>query len=66
MVAHGWSHARVAALYQAINLTLALPGIGVAVLFPALAWPVAIGLSLFFGLGWYLMTKKFGVLVQAG
>ena len=66
LIAHGWSHGRVAALYQVINLALVLPGIGVAVLFPALAWPSAIGLTLFFGLGWYLMTRKFAVLAEAG
>jgi len=37
LIAHGWSHGRVAMLYQAINLVLVLPGIGVAVRFPALA-----------------------------
>lgn len=62
LIAHGWSHGRVAALYQAINLLLVLPGIWVAVMFPALAWPVAIGVALFLGLSWYLLTKKFGVL----
>jgi UDP-N-acetylmuramyl pentapeptide phosphotransferase/UDP-N-acetylglucosamine-1-phosphate transferase len=66
LIAHGWSHGRVAVLYQAINLALVLPGIGVAVEFPGLAWPTAIGMTFFFGLGWYVMSRKFGVLVQAG
>jgi Fuc2NAc and GlcNAc transferase len=66
LIAHGWSHGRVAVLYQAINLALVLPGIGVAVEFPGLAWPIAIGMTLFFGLGWYVMSRKFGVLAQAG
>jgi len=66
LIAHGWSHGRVAALYQAINLSLVLPGIGVAVEFPVLAWPIAIGMTLFCGLGWYVMSRKFGVLAQAG
>jgi UDP-N-acetylmuramyl pentapeptide phosphotransferase/UDP-N-acetylglucosamine-1-phosphate transferase len=66
MIAHGWSHFRVAVLYQALNLLLVLPGIWVAVRFPALAWPVAIGMALFLGLGWSLMSRKFGVLAQAG
>jgi UDP-N-acetylmuramyl pentapeptide phosphotransferase/UDP-N-acetylglucosamine-1-phosphate transferase len=66
MIAHGWSHFRVAVLYQALNLLLVLPGIWVAVRFPALAWPVAIGMALFLGLGWLLMSRKFGVLAQAG
>jgi Fuc2NAc and GlcNAc transferase len=66
LIARGWSHGRVAALYQAINLSLVLPGIGVAVEFPELAWPTAIGMTLFFGLGWYVLSRKFGVLAQAG
>jgi Fuc2NAc and GlcNAc transferase len=66
LIAHGWSHGRVAALYQVINLSLVLPGIGVAVEFPVLAWPAAIGMTVLFGLGWYVMSRKFGVLAQAG
>jgi Fuc2NAc and GlcNAc transferase len=66
LIAHGWSHGRVALAYQAINLALILPGIGVAVRYPALAWPVALLLILIFWVGWYLLTRKFGVLAQAG
>ena len=66
LIAHGWSHGRVALIYQAINLALILPGIGVAVRYPALAWPVALSLFLIFWVGWYLLTRKFGVLAKAG
>jgi hypothetical protein len=66
LIAHGWSHGRVAMLYQAINLTMVLPGIGVAVHYPALAWPVTLLLMLFFSVGWYLLTGRFGVLARAG
>ena len=66
LIAHGWSHGGVALFYQAINLALVLPGIGVAVEFPVLAWPIAIGMTVFFGLGWYVMSRKFGALAQAG
>lgn len=66
LIAHGWSHGRVALLYQAINLALVLPGIGVAVQFPALAWPVALSLMVFFAVSWYLLAGKFGVLAEAG
>ena len=66
LIAHGWTHGRVAALYQAVNLSLVLPGIWVAASYPALAWPVAFLLAVFLGLSWYLLTKKFGVLAQAG
>lgn len=66
LIAHGWTHGRVALLYQAINLVLVVPGIVVAVNYPALAWPVAMILILAFTIGWYLLIKRNGVLVQAG
>ena len=66
LIAHGWSHGRVAMFYQAVNLVLVLPGIGVAVHYPALAWPVALLLVLVFSAGWYVLTGKIRVLAQAG
>ena len=66
LIACGWSHGRVAVLYQAVNLALVLPAIGVAVGFPALAWPTSVAMTLLFAVGWYLLTKKFGVLARAG
>lgn len=65
LIAHGWSHSRVAVLYQAINLALILPGIGVAVYYPALAWPVTLFLVVTFCVGWYVSTRNFGVLTRA-
>jgi len=65
LIAGGWSHGRVALWYQAINLVLILPGIGIAVLYPSAAWPVALSLVGLFSVGWYLLTRKFGVLTQA-
>jgi UDP-N-acetylmuramyl pentapeptide phosphotransferase/UDP-N-acetylglucosamine-1-phosphate transferase len=66
LIAHGWSHGRVALIYQAINLALVLPGIGVAVQFPSLAWPVALFLMVLFAVSWHLLTGKLGVLAEAG
>ena len=66
LIAHGWTHARVAMLYQAINLTLVLPGIVIGVNFPALAWATALALTLIFVLGWYFSMRRLGVLAQAG
>jgi len=66
LIASGWSHGRVATFYQVLNLVLVLPGIGVAVRYPELAWPVALSLMLLFSLGWYLLTRKTGELAQAG
>ena len=66
LIAQGWSHSGVLFLYQAINLMLVVPGIAVAVNFPALAWTVAAVMILALGLGWYLVIKSIGVLPQAG
>jgi hypothetical protein len=66
LIAHGWPHSRVALFYQLINLSLVLPGIVVTVVFPELAWPVAMVVTLVLVLGWYLLGKRFGVLAQAG
>ena len=66
LIARGWPHGRVALLYQGINLALVLPGVLVAVHYPALAWPVAASLALIFSVGWYVLTRKTGVLAQAG
>jgi len=66
MIAHGWTHGRVAMVYQAVNLTLVLPGIVIAVNFPALAWAIALALTLIFILGWHLLLNKYKELAQAG
>jgi Fuc2NAc and GlcNAc transferase len=66
LIAHGWTHGRVLLFYQAINLTLVVPGIVVADNYPALAWIVAVAMILALGLGWYLVLKNIGVFVRAG
>ena len=66
LIAHGWTHTRVAVLYQAINLTLVLPGIVIAASFPALAWAIALVLTLIFVLGWYFTISRLGLLAKAG
>jgi len=66
LIAHGWSHGRVALLYQAVNLVVVVPGIGVAVRYPALAWPAALMVALLLACAWHLLTRKFGVLAEAG
>ena len=65
LIAHGWSHGRVAALYQALNLALVLPGIAVSVRFPALAWAAALVVILVLVAGWFVLIGRTGVPVQA-
>ena len=66
LIARGWSHGRVVVFYQAVNLVLVLPGIGVAVRYPEMDWPVALLLVSFLAFGWYRLSRKLGVLAQAG
>ena len=66
LIENGWTHGRVAMLYQLINLAVVLPGIVFAVYFPALAWAAALALTLIIVLGWYLMTSRPGAPTQAG
>jgi Fuc2NAc and GlcNAc transferase len=66
LIQRGWSHGRVFALYQGINLVLVTPAIAVAVNFPAFAWAVASVMTLALVLGWMRVRLKLGVLAQAG
>jgi len=66
LIEHGWSHGRVAAFYQVINVALVLPAIWGAVHFPGLAWPVALILLLGLCAGWYALTEKLRELAPAG
>jgi len=66
LIAHGWTHGRVAMLYQAINLTLVLPGILFAVRLPEMAWAISLALTLVFLVGWYLLIRQFRLPAQAG
>jgi len=66
LIGYGWSHGRVAAFYQVINVALVLPGIWLAVRFPGLAWSVALILTLILCAGWYVLTAKLRKLAPAG
>jgi len=44
---------------------LVLPGIVTAVKYPALAWVIALALTLIFVSGWYFSISRLGVLTQA-
>lgn len=62
LIASGRTHGSVLLFYQLINLVLVVPAITVAVIFPALAWFVTLFFMTLFGTGWYLITRKTGVL----
>ena len=66
MIVHGLTHGRVATVYQAINLILILPGIVIAARFPALAWAVALALTLILILGWHLLLNRYEEPAEAG
>jgi len=62
LIASGKTHGSVLLFYQLINLVLVVPGIIIAVRFPGLAWMVTLLFMIVFGAGWYLITRKTGVL----
>lgn len=66
LIQRGWSHGRVLALYQGINLALVTPAIAVAVNFPASAWGVATVTTLALVLGWARVKHNLGVLATGG
>ena len=66
LIANGWTHGRVAMFYQAINVTLVLPGILLAVRLPEMAWAISLALTLVFLVGWYLLIRRYGLPAQAG
>ena len=66
MIVHGLTHGRVATVYQAINLLLILPAIVIAARFPALAWAVALALTLILILGWHLLLNRYEEPTEAG
>jgi len=66
LIAHGWTHGRVAFLYQAINVAVVLPGIVVAVKFPLLAGATALVSMSICVLGWFILVRRYAVPVQAG
>ncbi len=66
LIAHGWTHGRVAFLYQFINVAVVLPAILVAVSFPLLARAAALVSMSICVLGWFLLVRRYEVPVQAG
>lgn len=58
LIARGWSHGSVLALYQAVNLVLVTPAIAVAVNFPAFALVAASAATLALALGWITLKNK--------
>jgi Fuc2NAc and GlcNAc transferase len=66
LIAHGWTHNRVALFYQAINLAMVVPGIVVAIKYPALAWIMVMAWILIFSVGWLLVTRRLEGLARAG
>lgn len=60
LIAHGWTHGRVLAFYQAINLGLVLPGVILATNNPGIAWPVTGILLLVMITAWSFASLKLG------
>ena len=63
LIVRGWSHARVLAVYQLINLGLVIPAIAVAVSRPAIATTVATSTTLALVFAWLAVRRNIGVRV---
>lgn len=63
LIVRGWSHARVLAVYQLINLGLVIPAIGVAVSRPAIATMVATFTTVALAFAWLVVRRNIGVRV---
>jgi Fuc2NAc and GlcNAc transferase len=61
LIASGWSHESVLALYLSINIVLVLPAIVVSVRNPESTWFVTLGLIAMMIVGWTLATRRLGV-----
>ena len=66
LIARGWTHGRVAALYQAVNLALILPAVALATKSPALGWPLLLVLAFALGTAWYWAKRKLEPIAGAG
>jgi UDP-N-acetylmuramyl pentapeptide phosphotransferase/UDP-N-acetylglucosamine-1-phosphate transferase len=61
LIAEGWPHSRVLLLYQAINITIVVPAIVLATMYPQHAWPIAGLLALLLAAGWYVASLRLEV-----
>jgi UDP-N-acetylmuramyl pentapeptide phosphotransferase/UDP-N-acetylglucosamine-1-phosphate transferase len=62
LIAKGWSHRRVLVVYQAINVSVVLPAIVLAMVYPQYA-VVTVGLTLLLlGACWHIVNWRLGVL----
>jgi len=64
LIAQGWSHQRVLAVYQAINAGLVLPAVVLANGYPRFAVPTVVIMFLLLGTAWQIANKKLGELAE--
>jgi Fuc2NAc and GlcNAc transferase len=58
LIGQGWSHSRVLAIYQAINVLLVLPAIVVAMMYPEQTWLVMGTCFMVLLIGWYAASRR--------
>jgi UDP-N-acetylmuramyl pentapeptide phosphotransferase/UDP-N-acetylglucosamine-1-phosphate transferase len=58
LIAHGWPHARVMLVYQAVNIMVVVPAIVLIHNYPDLAWPVGAAVALLLSAGWYAARSR--------
>jgi len=61
LIAHGWSHRLVLIAYQAINVILVLPAVGMAELYPQYAMVITVLTMLTLVSGWLIINRRIGM-----
>ncbi|NIN59519.1 MAG: hypothetical protein GTN86_00340 [Xanthomonadales bacterium] len=61
LIAHGWTHGRVLALYQAVNMLVVTPAIVLALMYPKYAWPITGLLALVLAAAWRIASLRLEV-----
>lgn len=64
LIVQGWSHRRVLAVYQAINLTVVLPAIVLTEKYPQNAMLTTGSTLLLLATGWYFANRRLGMLAK--
>lgn len=60
LVAHGWTHGRVALLYTALNVIIVAPGVMLGTLDERWAWASAAVAFMLLAVAWYAVSLKLG------
>jgi len=61
LIAYGWSHSRVLMAYQVVNMSLVLPAIVLAKIYPQYATQTALIVLMILGTCWHIINRRLGM-----